>query len=274
MNAPGRPVLRVGDRVLFEDRSVTVVGYEGTRVRLAGEGGAAQVVLLAHLLASPGFELLDAAAPVSRVEPAGLIDALPAQVLAQARQWQAHVVEVETGLPPDAPASARPAPPYDPALHTLAERDAAKAVELTAAGTQTSAGTVKRMRLRYRAEGLWGWVDQRLVRSSSPFGRVDARVVAAVATAMQGETQRSTGTRGRLRRRVEQLLAAEHGAGVVPVPPSTTFYRLVAAMDAGRPPSVRRPPAARRRIARIGRSPERSRSVRARSCRPTPRRWT
>ena len=128
----------------------------------------------------------------------------------------------------------RPAPSYDPALHTLAERDAARAADLTAAGTLISAGTVKRMRLRYRAEGLWGLVDQRLVRSSSPFGRVDARVVAAVATAMQGETQRSTGTRGRLRRRVEQLLTAEHGAGVVPVPPSTKFYRLVAAMDAGR----------------------------------------
>ena len=145
MNAPGRPVLWVGDRVLFEDRPVTVVGYEGTRVRLAGEGGGAQVVLLAHLLASPGFELLDAAAPVSRVEPAGLIDALPAQVVARARQWQAHVVEVETGLPPDAPVGARPAQPYDPALHTLAERDAPKAAELTAAGTQTSAGRVPRI---------------------------------------------------------------------------------------------------------------------------------
>jgi hypothetical protein len=51
---------------------VTVVRYEGTRVRLAGEGGGAQAALLAHLLASPGFEVLDAAVPVSRVKPAEL----------------------------------------------------------------------------------------------------------------------------------------------------------------------------------------------------------
>lgn len=184
------------------------------------------------------------------------------------------MVEVETGLPPDAPASARPAPPYDAALHTLAERDAAKAVELTAAGTQTSAGTVKRMRLRYRAEGLWGLVDQRLVRSSSPFGRVDARVVAAVVTAMQGETQRSTGTRGRLRRRVEQPLAAEHGAGVVPVPPSTTFYRLVAAMDAGRH-TFGEATFHRTQANRPDRPFTRTFAVRpGETCRPTPRRWT
>ncbi|MEO3781393.1 Mu transposase C-terminal domain-containing protein [Micromonospora sp. B11E3] len=229
----GRAVLRVGDRVLFDGRAVTVAGYEGTRVRLVGDGGDAQVVLLGHLLASPGFELLSGA-PARRVDPVGLLDVLPAQVLARVRQWQRHVVEVETGLAPDAAVGAVPKECFDPARHTIAQRDAAKAAELTAAGQPTSAATVKRMRLRYRAEGLWGLVDQRLVRSSSPYGRVDARVVAAVATAVQAETSRSTGTRTRLRRRVEQLLADEYGPGVVPLPPSTTFYRLVAAMTVGR----------------------------------------
>jgi hypothetical protein len=58
--------------------------------------------------------------------------------------------------------------------------------------------------------------------------------VAAVAAAMNAETGESTGTRTRLRRRVEQLLVQQHGAGVVPMPSPATFYRLLAAMDAGR----------------------------------------
>ncbi len=212
MNA-GRSVLEVGDRVLFDGLPVTVAGYEGTRVRLASDDGNAQVVLLGHLLASPGFEVLTGAAPALRLDPMGLLDSLPEQVLAQARQWQRHVVEVESGVAPDAPAGSTPTECFDPARRTIAQRDAAKAAQLTAAGQPTSAATVKRMRLRYRAQGLWGLVDQRLVRTSSPYGRVDARVVAALAATVGAETPRSTGTRTRLRRRVEQLLAEEYGRG-------------------------------------------------------------
>ncbi|WP_176733885.1 hypothetical protein [Micromonospora peucetia] len=63
-------------------------------------------------------------------------------------------MEMQTGLPPASPAGVRPREPYDPARHTLAEREAVKATE---AGQPTSAVTVKRMRLRYRSEGLWAW---------------------------------------------------------------------------------------------------------------------
>ena len=230
----GRAVLRVGDRVLFDGAAATVGGFDGVRVRLVDAAGQAQVLLLAHLLASPGFELLEAGAPPGRLDPAGLLDALPEAVLARAREWERHVVQVQTGLPPGAPAGARPQEVYDAARHPLAAREAAKAAELTAAGEPTSAGTVKRMRLRYRAEGLWGLVDHRVTRAVSAHGRIDDRVVAAVAAVMDAQVGESTGTRTRLRRRVEQALAAEHGDGVVPMPSRATFYRLLAAMDAGR----------------------------------------
>lgn len=234
MSGAGRSVLRVGDRVLFEGRPVTVGGFHGARVRLVDDVGGAQVLLLAQVLAAPGFELLEAGPPPIRLDPVGLLDAVPEAVLDRAREWERHVVEVQTGLPPDAPVGARPKEPYDPARHPLAEREAAKAAELTAAGSATSAITVKRMRLRYRAEGLWGLVDHRATRPASSYTRIDERVVAAVKIAMNAETGQSTGTRSRLRRRVEQLLAAEHGVGAVQMPSTATFYRLLAAMDAGR----------------------------------------
>ncbi|MEV0809859.1 hypothetical protein [Micromonospora sp. NPDC050200] len=230
----GRAALRVGDRVLFEGRAVSVGGIDGVRVRLVDDAGSEQVLLLTHVLAAPGFELLEASVPPARLDPLGLLEALRATVIERARQWERHVVEAQTGLPPGAPQGARPREPYDPARHTLAERDTAKAAELSTAGQPTSAVTVKRMRLRYREQGLWGLVDHRGTRAASPYGRVDDRVVAAVAAVMDAETGESTGTRSRLRRRVEQLLAERHGVGVVPMPSPATFYRLLAGMDAGR----------------------------------------
>ncbi|MEV0733970.1 hypothetical protein [Polymorphospora sp. NPDC050346] len=53
MSDVGRAVLRVGDRLLFEGRPWTVGGLQGNRVRLV-DVGAVQVLLLAHVLASPG----------------------------------------------------------------------------------------------------------------------------------------------------------------------------------------------------------------------------
>jgi putative transposase len=63
---------------------------------------------------------------------------------------------------------------------------------------------------------------------------VDARVVDALKQAMAEETDRSTGTAARLRRRMEQIVIAEHGVDVVPLPSKATFHRLVAVVGAGR----------------------------------------
>ncbi|WP_245724698.1 hypothetical protein [Micromonospora citrea] len=154
MGAGKLPVLRVGEWVRFDGDEHQVVALAGTSVRLRSRGGVAQVVLLAFLLAAADFELLDEQQAVPAVEPLGLLETLPHEVLERARRWERHLVEVVTGRAPEAPEGAGPRPGYDPAASTLKDRDAAKAVELSAAGQPTSARTVTRMRLRYAEQGL------------------------------------------------------------------------------------------------------------------------
>jgi hypothetical protein len=81
---------------------------------------------------------------------------------------------------------------------------------------------------------------------------------------MAAETGQSTSTRSRLRRRVEQLLAAEHGCGAAAIDGGV---RPSGRRDERRPAaSARRPPGAVKRTGRHGRSPVPSRSVRASWC--------
>ena len=228
------PVLRVGEWVRFDGDEDQVVALAGTSVRLRSRGGAAQVVLLAFLLAAADFELLDEQQAVPSVEPFGLLETLPSEVLQQARRWERHIAEVVTGRLPDALEGSQPRPGYDPAASTVKDRDAVKAAELTAAGQPTSARTVMRMRLRYAEQGLWGLVDQRFVRGSELVSRADERLVAAIRAELDAQTHASTGTRGRLMRRVSTALDAEHGPGVVPVPGRSAFYELIGVLAGGR----------------------------------------
>ncbi|MFJ1701260.1 hypothetical protein ACIOHC_40685 [Streptomyces sp. NPDC088252] len=84
----------------------------------------------------------------------------------------------------------------------------------------TSAVTVRRMRARYRREGVWGLVDHRATRPRSVLGRADERVVAALREVLEAGQERSSGTLGRLRMYTERLLAEQYGDGVVPLPSS------------------------------------------------------
>jgi hypothetical protein len=226
------PVLRVGEWVRFDGDEHQVVALAGTSVRLRSRSGTVQVVLLAFLLTATDFELLDdQIAPV--MEPFGLLEALPAEALERARRWERHIVEVVTGRSREAPQDA-PRVGYDPASSTVKDRDAAKAAELTATGQPTSARTVTRMRLRYAEQGLWGLVDQRVTRGSDLVGRADERLVTAIVAELDAQTHASTGTRGRLMRRVRTALDAEHGPGVVPVPGRSAFYELIGVLAGGR----------------------------------------
>lgn len=229
----GRAALRVGDQVRLDERLHTVVGLSGTLVRLADEAGRASLVLLPHLLAAEGFEFLGQRDGSPVVAPFALLDTVPPQEAEKATAWERHLLELESGRQSGIGAGVGPRPEYDPARHTLEERIAAMATELRALGWTVSARTVERMRTRYRDQGVWGLVDHRKTRLSSPTGRADERVVSAVAEVLAGQLNESTGTRGRVRRRVEALLAEQHGAGVVPMPSKTTFYRLVEAVSAG-----------------------------------------
>ena len=226
-------VLRVGDRVRFAAVAQTVVGLSGTLVRLADEQGRTSVVHLPHLLAADGFEHLGERVPMPAL-PAGLLHAVPQEAIEEAQWWESHIVEVITGKPPNAEAGARPRLGYDPAMRSLVQREQAKATELAAQGREVSIRTLKRKRHRYEAQGLVGLIDWRVDRHRSAHGRADARVVEALAQAIEEATDRSTRTVAYLQWRVEQVLAARHGAGVVQMPSRATFYRLFDQVKAGR----------------------------------------
>lgn len=229
-----RGALRVGDRVRFEERVFTVAGLEGTMIRLLDDRGGALLVLFSFLLASDGFELLGSAGQGAGLPPFGLLDTVPEAALRKAQWMERHLIEVETGLLPDAAQGTRPRPEYDPDWRTVAERLAAKAAELTASGYPVSDRTLSRLRGNWRDQGVWGLVDRRVTRLSSPVGRCDERLVETVAEVLAAQEHVSTGTRTRVMRQVERLLAERHGEGVVPVPSRATFYRLLKALSEGR----------------------------------------
>jgi hypothetical protein len=122
-------VLRLGDWVVYDDGEHQVVALDGTAVRLKSAGGRESVVLLPYLLGSPAFAVIDGE-PFPELEPFGLLDGLSAEVLEAAKEWERHIVEVMTGLPPDAEPGEVPRPQYDPVNRTVEERAKAKAEEL------------------------------------------------------------------------------------------------------------------------------------------------
>lgn len=221
-------VLRPGDWVLYDGGEHQVVALAGTSVRLRSADGVESVVLVVYLMACPEFAVIDGA-PAPEVEPFGLLDSLPAAVLEEARDWERHIVEVQTGLPPTPPAGATSRSGFDPAATTMLQRDAAKAAELG-----VSIRTVQTRRARYAQQGLWGLVDQRAARVSEATGRADARLVAVIRDLVDAETDTSTGTRSRLISRATKAVEATYGPGVVPLPRKTSFYKVIDAVATGR----------------------------------------
>jgi hypothetical protein len=226
-------VLRIGDRVVFAGAEHAVVALTGSSVRLVADSGEATVVAVPYLAGAPDFAVVGAG-PRARVSPEGLLESLPDKVAAAARERERHLAEVETGLPLDAPPGSSPRPEYDPAVTSLADRERAKAAELTAAGMMTSPRTVHRMRRRYREQGLWGLVDARYARRARPTGNVDPRVVTAAVAVIDAQTGSSTGTRSRAVRLIRQKIEDGYGPGTVPMPSDRTFYRLLEVLSAGR----------------------------------------
>ncbi|MGO8965820.1 MAG: hypothetical protein ACLP75_22910 [Mycobacterium sp.] len=126
MNRPA--VLRPGDWVALDGGEHQVVALAGTSVRLRASEGTEQVMLSTHLLSLPGFAVLGHDED-SALAPFGLLETLPLAAVAAAREWERHVIEVETGFQPDAPPDSLARDGFDPAVTTLGERDAAKAAE-------------------------------------------------------------------------------------------------------------------------------------------------
>lgn len=225
------PLLRVGDEVEVGGAVHTVTGLSGSSARLSDVTGAEASMTLAELLSAPGFRMVTR--PPAALPPRGLMDALPAEAADQALWWERHVVEVIAGVPPGTAAGTRPRPEYDPETRTLRQRELAKVGELAGLGRPVPLSTLQRLRLSYEKRGAWGLVDHRF--APRPGARTDKRVLEAIAQAVGEETDRSTGTIDRLRRRVEQILAGEHGIDPAEAMPSrATFYRLAAQAASGK----------------------------------------
>ncbi|WP_433727226.1 hypothetical protein ACQP0C_35495 [Nocardia sp. CA-129566] len=201
------PDLRPGNRIRLGEAHYAVSGVSAATVWLVDEDGEESSVERAALFADPGFGMADSTrAPL----PAqALLDGFSPEVADQARWWEQHLVEVLSGVPPRADPGVTPRPEYDITTSTLRQREIAKVAELEAAGNPVSLRKFQRMRRSYETEGLLGLVDGRTAGRRAT--RIDDRVVEAVRAAVAGEADRSTGTVSRLRRRVEKILADEHG---------------------------------------------------------------
>ncbi|MER7279450.1 Mu transposase C-terminal domain-containing protein [Dactylosporangium sp. NPDC000244] len=224
-------VLQAGDTVRLSGSLHTVVSVSAATVRLRDVLAEETELPLPQVMRA--LELVSASDPAP-LPPAGVLNGLPPAAAELARWWEGHIIEVLTGRRPDAAPGSAPRPEYDPARHSLRQRELRKHAELVREGHEVSFAKVKRLRLAYETDGLWGLVDQRTARPSKAVGRVDDRVVAAVSRAIAGETTRSTGTVSRLRRRVQQILVEQYGDDAPEMPSPATFYRVVARLSQGK----------------------------------------
>ncbi|GAA3909015.1 DDE-type integrase/transposase/recombinase [Streptomyces lacrimifluminis] len=226
----------MGAQVTFEGRAWQVTGLVDGRVHLVAEDGATGCVLAVRLVSAPGFSVIGAAA--SEPPAPALWETVPLAAQERALAWLRHIREVETGLPGGPAGGGAPRPEYDPQRFTLAEREEVKARELAALGwARASRTTVQRMRLVYQRQGLWGLVDKRHLRTFSPTGRTDERVVAAVLEALRRRRGRSKTTTLQVIELAEQIVADTYGPARVKLPGRSSLYRLVKALaDPAEPP--------------------------------------
>ncbi|MFB7084788.1 integrase [Streptomyces sp. NPDC056296] len=224
-------VVRPGDRVRFDGKVQTVAGLSGMLVRLADAAGGTSAMHLPTLMMSPGFEVLGSGS--RRVMPAGLLDPVPAVQAEEVLWWHRHMVELRTGLPPDAPQCASPRPEYDPVTRTLAEREASKAAELSVElGRPVSAHTVRWRRRRHQERGIAGMVDGRHAPRRPVHGGLRPEVVDELQQMMSQATDGSTRTVSYYFERVSKTVKDKYGPEAVPK--RSAFYRLFQRLERGR----------------------------------------
>ncbi|MEV0133683.1 helix-turn-helix domain-containing protein [Dactylosporangium sp. NPDC050688] len=201
--------LRVGARVLFDGDLVQVEELDGSGVTVRNARTGQFVALtLGRLVAGcvavePPRETLPASSIGATL--AGLSSAQLQQVAGRAR----HVREL---LAADGP--------------SLQERLRGKAAELG-----VSVRTVERWLAAYRRDGDAGLVDPRQLRGRG--SRVDPRWDDAVRVVLASKVGDSTPTRSAVLTAAAELLTAQHGPGVVSVPPAATAYRRLAELAKG-----------------------------------------
>ncbi|MEV7863719.1 integrase [Streptomyces hirsutus] len=241
---PAVDTLALGDTIRFRGGLWVVIAFHGQRLFLdaaeppgPGEPVEPLIILQTAVTSAPDFAVLNRAARRSSLpDRLGEFRALPRDVRKAAEKWERHVKEVLHQQAPNVPATTEPQPAFDPMRRTLRQRYQAKADQLTQAGAPVSAATVERKCAAWRKEGLMGLVDKRHLRTATPHGRVDARVVDIVWEILDDERARglSPGTLSRLIDRVEQTIRARYAhllvspktaRGLVNSP--ATLYRLL-----------------------------------------------
>ncbi|MFF5985392.1 integrase [Streptomyces olindensis] len=230
-----RGVLVRGDRVRWRGSRYTVAGLDGVSVLLAPDGGdqTPVSVLLAMLAAAADFAVLDETGqPVTQAElpDFAALEGIPEHAAQAAQQWWRAVIEVDTGLPPDAAPGARPRPMYDPATTTLIERYQAKAAELHAVlGWSVSWQTVQAKRLKYRKKRtVASLVDRRSTRGQRLYGLTDSRVGEQLLVLVDRQRRRldAPSDARKLFKQLRQAVRAAYGESVK-VPAEPTLYKLL-----------------------------------------------
>ncbi|WP_338020709.1 hypothetical protein [Streptomyces sp. TR1341] len=168
-----------------------------------------------------------------KVPPTARLAEFPEIAAEQALWWEGHILEVLHGLPPGVSDEAAPRPEFDPRQHSLAERERAKAAELTAAGHKVTASGIKQRRQRYQRDGLLGLADGRSAKQMPAFGKVDAAVVEAMRQAIGEAAENSSKTIGFIVWRAKEILAGREDAAGVEVPSRATLYRLYSKVATG-----------------------------------------
>ncbi|MGW0313996.1 transposase [Streptomyces flavidovirens] len=226
-----RPVVAIGSAVRFDGREWSVAGLEQGRVWLAEKGTTCLAAFeLTELFGDSDFEVVGGPPPLMAPQ-SGLLSSVPKQERELAFCLERHLREVETGHPvPGGHGPVRAA--YDPRTTTMAQRERAKAEELTAQlGRSVSRATVRRWRGRYRKHGVWELVPKR--RGTTLLGRADPRVVEALRELMVQEAfrSRSRGWKKRMRRQTQWRLDEKHGTDVVKAPPQSTFNKVLGKLE-------------------------------------------
>ena len=225
-----RRQLRAGDRVRVDGTARVVLGVSGTLIRFADDDGNVESGSIAELVSSGRLDLVPGGRrPV--VAETG-VAGLPPEAVAEARWWEAHIIEVVYGVGPDAVPGTLPRPQYDPELTSLSAREQAKAAELTTPGRRVPASTIKHRRQRWQAGGLAGLVDRRVARQARPGGRADPVVAEAMTQAISEATEESSKAATFIVWRTRELVAERGEAGKLPS--RATLYRMHSRLAAGK----------------------------------------
>ncbi len=238
-DAPAQPAvtLQPGMTVRWKSGRYLVGAVQGATVHLAAmdEAGQDALVWVSHLVSAPDFAVLMAHGVPQEPEPVAdlsLLDRLSPEQLKEVRCWERHVREVLTGRPVRVrEGSFTPRRGYDVAVTTRTARYALKAAELQAAGLSGSVATVQRKCLAYEKEGLLGLIDRRWLRTGSPLGNVDERVLKVIRKEHKAQEGESKGTWSRLRKRVRAALRRSFPEEYRKLMPArSTFYDLLKRM--------------------------------------------